>query len=230
MGLLESLLAIEDQLEKEGDTKQVRKAFWRIVGKIKRLDSPEISDDVIEKAAEIRNQLFKQKVIIGVRKGLFIFSIGAILFFAIFLWANLFLSLDVLWMNVVLFLICFVLLYCLYPIGRYLGGLTANVKFEGLYRYSPGELGLKIEYESYLKTTRRRRKWVFGIPILWIVIFLFLELFIILFLNPIGIWSPLISIIFYIVFLVAIHRFARTGELYRFIRELRIEREMSRKR
>lgn len=229
MGILENLLAVENQLKREGDTSKVRRVFWRLVGQIKRLDSNEISDEVIEKAAEIRNSLFKQKVVLSIRKGLSIFSFTAILSFAVFVWANLFLSLDILWMNIVLFLICFVLMYSLYPLGRYLGGLVACVKFEGLYRYSPGELGLKIEYVSYLKTTRRRRKWVFGIPIAWIVIFLFLELTIIFFLNPIGIWAPIFSIAFYVVFLVALHRLSKTGELYRFIRELRIEREMQEK-
>ncbi|MFX1562452.1 MAG: hypothetical protein ACFFDP_04010 [Promethearchaeota archaeon] len=230
MSIMDNLMAIENQLEKEGDTKRVRKAFWRIVGRIKRLDPSEKDDEVIEKAAEIRNRLFKQKVVLSIRKGIPIFSLCAIIFFALFIWATLFLSLDILWMNIVIFLISFILLYCLYPLGRYLGGLIGHVKFDGLYRYSPGELGLKIEYVSYLKTTRRRRKWIFGFSIIWILTFLFIELLIVVVFNPIGIWAPLFSIAFYLIFLTAIHRFSKTGELHRFIREFRIEREMSRKR
>ena len=112
--------------------------------------------------------------------------------------------------------------------GDYLGGVIARVRFEGFYRYSPGELGLKIEYSSYLKTTQIRRKWVFGFPILWVFAFIFILFPLTWVWNPAGIWAPLILIILFAVFYLTIYR-AKTGELYRFMRELRIAREVKQK-
>ena len=157
MPIWEDLLKIEERLENEGDTKKVRRAFWRIVGRIKRLSPPEVSEEEIKKAAEIRNRLFKQSVILSVRTGLILFFLMFLLFFAAYIWVLLYLPLDILWLNVILLLLGILILYGTYPLGRYLGGVVAGVKFEGFYRYSPAEFGLKIEYISYLKARPRRR-------------------------------------------------------------------------
>jgi hypothetical protein len=203
---------IEKQLETKGDTRLVRRAFWRIVGKIKRQDPASLDDTTIEKAAAIRNQLFRHPVILGVRTGLLIFLIDAILAFAAFFWVllNFVAALTtiivlpstilILLLNVVLAIITVFLLYGVYPWGRFLGGVIARVRFEGFYRYSPGELGLKIEYISYLKTTQSRRKWVFGFPILWVFTFIVILIPIAWFLNPAGIWTPLIICILFGIF------------------------------
>ncbi len=119
------------------------------------------------------------------------------------------------------------LAYGAYPWGRYIGGIIARVKFDGFYRYSPVELGLKIEYISYLKTTRSRRKWVFGFPIIWIFGIFFMLLPVAWILNPAGIWTPLLFVLLFGVFYLVIY-YMKIGELYRFVRELRIEREMIR--
>lgn len=229
MPILDDLVQIENRLEVEGDSKQVRRAFWRIVGKMKRLAPSEVTDGEIDKATEIRNRLFRQPVIMGVGKGLLIFFLIAFFSYAAFIWALLYLEVHILVLNGILFFLSIFALYGVYPFGRYLGGRIARVKFEGFYRYSPGELGLKIEYVSYLKTTPSRRKWVFGFPIIWIFTFLFLEVVIAWFLNPLGFWAPLIFLISFPIFYIAI-TYRKLGELYRFIRELRIEREVKRKR
>ena len=240
MPFLAELNQIEKRLDQEGDTKVVRRSFWRIIGQMKRQDPKELDESTIIKAAEVRNRLFKQKVVLGVRKGLLVFFLIALVFF----WGNitilLYLELAlivVIGYNPVLFLVIMNVLlaigsvfvsYGAYPWGRYLGGIIARVKFEGFYRYSPGELGLKIEYTSYLKTTQSRRKWVFGFPILWVFGFLFILLPIAWFLNPRGIWAPLILIVMFAIFYLTIYRM-KTGELYRFVRELRIAREVKRR-
>lgn len=229
MPILDDLLQIENRLEVEGDSKQVRRAFWRIVGKMKRLPHSEVTNGEIDKATEIRNRLFRQPVIMGVGKGLLIFFLIALFFYAVFIWGLLSLEYHILVLNGILFILSIFALYGMYPLGRYLGGRIARVKFDGFYRYSPGELGLKIEYVSYLKTTQSRRKWVFGFSIIWIFSFLLLEVVIAWFLNPLGLWAPLIILISFPFFYVAI-TYRKLGELYRFIRELRIEREVNRKR
>ncbi len=229
MSILDDLLQIENQLEIDGDSKQVRRAFWRIIGKMKRRAPSEVTIEEINKATEIRNRLFRHPVILGVGKGLLIFFLITFFSYASFIWVLLSLEVHILALNAILFILSIFALYGVYPFGRYLGGRIARVKFDGFYRYSPGELGLKIEYVSYLKTTLSRRKWVFGFPIIWVFVFLFLEVVVAWFLNPLGLWAPLIILISFPFFYVAITNW-KLGELYRFLRELRIEREVKQKR
>lgn len=228
MTILAELKKIEQRLDQEGDTKGVRKAFWRIVGKIKRCALNEVSIEEIKKTTEIRNRLFRHPVILSVRKGLFVSFITALVSYIAYFWALWFLGFNTLLLNGVLFLIGLFILYGLYPFGRYLGGCFAKVKFDGFYRYSPGELGLKIEYTSYLKTTQSLRKWVFGFPVIWIFTFIILNMVIAWWINPLGLWAPLIWLISFPIFYVAIY-YKKTGELYRFMRERRIAQEVKRK-
>ena len=134
---------------------------------------------------------------------------------------------TILALNAILLVLMIFMAYGAYPWGRYVGGVIARVKFDGFYRYSPAELGLKIEYTSYLKTTQSRRKWVFGVPVIWVFGIFFILLPIAWFLNSAGIWTPLLIVLLFGVFYLVIY-YKKTGELYRFIRELRIEREMKR--
>lgn len=240
MTILSDLQSIEHRLETEGDTPQVRRPFWRTVGQIKRLAPNEISEDIIVKTTEIRNRLFKREVVLTIRKGLAIFFFVFLLAMLGYLWVllyfeptlALFIILPVpillLVLNGLLLIICVFVAYGSYPWGRYLGGLIARVNFEGFYRYSPGELGLKIEYASYLRTTPSRRKWVFGFPIIWVFGSLAILIPITWIINPSGIWAPLLIICLFGIFYVAIY-YRKTGELYRFMRELRIASEVKRR-
>ena len=237
MTILSDLQSIEHQLNQDGDTPQVRKAFWQTVGKIKRTPPNEVSDETFIKATEIRNQLFKHKVVLGVGKGLVTFFIIAHLAFLGFLWTLLYFETAIamviplpplfllLLLNAVILLLTVLIVYGVYPWGRFLGGVIARVKFDGFYRYSPGELGLKIEYRSYLQTTQSRRKWVFGFPIILVFGYLLILLIITWLVNPVGIWAPLILVVGFGFFYLAIY-YKKTGELFRFMRELRIEREL----
>lgn len=236
---LSNLEDIERQLNAEGDSKNIRKAFWRIIGKMKRQNPANLDEAEIEKAAAIRNCLFKQPVILKVQTGLLLFFITALIAFFAFLWVLFYFEsslamfillppgITTILLNVVLGIITIFIAYGVYPWGRFLGGRIACVRFEGFYRYSPGELGLKIEYTSYLKTTPSRRKWVFGFPIPWVFAFIVILIPITWFLNPAGTWAPLLICILFAIFYLVIYR-AKTGELYRFVRELRIAREVKR--
>jgi hypothetical protein len=75
------LRTIEQRLDKEGDTKEIRKAFWRIVGKIKRLNPTEVRDEIIEKTTHIRNRLFKHNILLSVNRGLGLFFLIALFAF-----------------------------------------------------------------------------------------------------------------------------------------------------
>jgi hypothetical protein len=239
MVILKDLQKIEQRLDIEGDTPEVRRDFWRIVGRIKRKNPTELEEEVVGKTTAIRNHLFKQKIAISIGKGLaiyflvFLFSVLGYLWILFFFESTLaqFILLPplivLLALNILLGIISIFVAYGSYPLGRYLGGVIARVKFEGLYRYSPGELGLKIEYTSYLRTTASRRKWVFGFPIIWVFGILFMLLPITWLLNPSGIYAPIIIIILFIIFYISIY-YLKTGELYRFVREIRIAREVNR--
>lgn len=234
------LRTIEQRFDKEGDTKEIRKVFWRMVGKIKRLDPTNVNDKTIEKTAHIRNRLFKHEVVLSVNKGLGLFFLVALFATIGFIWTLLyfetilaqFIILPPLFMliapNGTLLVLIIVIAYGAYPWGRYFGGVIARVKFDGFYRYSPCEFGLKIEYTSYLKTTQSRRKWVFGFPIIWVFSTFFILIPIAWILNPAGIWMPLLIVLLFGVFYMIIY-YKKTGELYRFMRECRIEREVKRK-
>ncbi|MDO8124423.1 MAG: hypothetical protein Q6364_08610 [Candidatus Hermodarchaeota archaeon] len=241
MTIESELRAIAQQLDKEGDTKEIRKTFWRIVGKIKRLDAIDVTDEIIEKTAHIRNRLFKHNVVLSVNKGLGLFFFVVLFALIGFIWTLLFFEtilvvfitlppfLTLITLNGLVLVLIIFIAYGAYPWGRYLGGVIARVNFDGFYRYSPGELGLKIDYKSYLRTTRSRRKWVFGFPIIWIFGIFLILLPIAWFLNPAGIWTPLLLVLLFGVFYMVIY-YKRVGELYRFVRELRIEREVNRSR
>ncbi|MFW9935703.1 MAG: hypothetical protein ACFFDU_09430 [Candidatus Thorarchaeota archaeon] len=239
MEILTELQKIEQRLDQEGDTSKVRKDFWRIVGQIKRKNSIELDDEIIERTTAIRNRLFKQDIVISVGKGLALYFLLFFFSFLGYLWVLVYFETTLaqfiilpslivfVTLNFVLGVISIFVAYGSYPLGRYFGGCIARVKFEGLYRYSPGELGLKIEYRSYLRTTSSRRKWVFGFPIIWVFGILFILLAITWVFNFSGIYAPLIIIIMFAIFYVLIY-FRRIGELYRFVRELRIAREVKR--
>ena len=239
MTIVSELKTIEQRLDQEGDTKEIRKTFWRIVGKIKRLNPSEVSNEIIEKTVNLRNRLFKQKVVLSVNKGLGLFLLVAIFADIGFIWALLYFKtilasfiilppiLTLLALNGILLVFIVFMAYGAYPWGRYLGGVIARVKFDGFYRYSPGEFGLKIEYTSYLKTTQSRRKWVFGIPVIWVFGIFIILLPIAWSLKPAGIWAPLLMVLLFGVFYMVIY-YKKTGELYRFMRERRIEQEIKR--
>jgi len=224
--ILDELLEIEKRLQQEGDTEQLRKAFWKLVGKIKRLDPSKVDDEIVKKAAFIRNRLFKKKVVLNVKKGLLLFFVGCLISFAVFIYFNLCLSLDSSYMTALLFISGMTIVYFGYPLGRYLGGLIAGIKFEGFYRYSPGELGLKIEYTSYLRSRPRGRILLFGTPIFWEILLILIQLTIVLHFNPNALLGPILLLVALILSLIIIHYTMKTGELHRFIREIKITREV----
>ena len=221
--LIDELNQIEIELEKKGDKPQVRGKFWRVVGKIKRMDIDQVGDSLIAKTVEIRNKLFRKKILMSRGKGITLFSLGFITSLLVFIWFILYFpSANVFIFNVVLFILELFVLYFAFLFGRILGGLLSGIKFEGFYKFSPLEFGVKLDYASYLKSGQRNRVLFFGFTILWEHIILMFQLVFAWLFRPKGIWVPLLFLIILLPSQYVIHRFAREGELHRFIRELKI--------
>lgn len=78
MELIDELNQIEFELEKEGDKPEVRKKFWKVIGKIKRMNIDQVDDSLILKTVKIRNKLFKKNILMSRGKGITLFSLGFI--------------------------------------------------------------------------------------------------------------------------------------------------------
>jgi len=229
MELLTELEEIEKRLRNEGDNPQVRRDFWKIVGKIKRMPSSEVDELVLHKVAEIRKNLLKKKIILSHKTGAILFSLDLILAYSLFLWISLYSNLE----GVLLYIVAFpseaLVLYFSFLTGRCLSSLLSGIKFEGFYMYDPLEFGVRIEYVSYLKATQGKRTLLFGIPILWEHIIMISQVIILWHYKSPAIWIPLAFLIIMLPFMLVIHKKAKTGELHRFLRELKILREIKRK-
>jgi len=224
--LIDELNQIEFELEKEGDKPEVRKKFWKVIGKIKRMNIDQVDDSLILKTVKIRNKLFKKNILMSRGKGITLFSLGFITSLLVFIWFILYFPFpNVFIFNIVLFILELPVLYFTFLFGRILGGLLTGIKFEGFYKFSPLEFGMKLDYVSYLKSTQKNRVLFFGFTILWEHIILMFQLVFAWMFRPEGIWVPLVFLIILLPSQYVIHRFAKEGELHRFIRELKILRE-----
>ncbi len=216
-----------DLIERKLKTKKaqnVSREFWKTVGKIKRMPAP--PDDLIERASSIRNILFEKrfKVVLSLKRGVALHVLGFLICWAVFAY---FLSVGA--TNNVLGIAGFIalnffILYLGYPFGRLFGGVLTGIKFEGFYRYSPGELGLKIEYKSYLKAGTKR-EFMFACAALWIFI-LVAVLIVITYLFATHLTMIPLSLLMVLAVLYSVATKRRIGEIYRFIRERKINAEM----
>lgn len=175
MGLLEDLTAIHEEIKvnpKEAKEK-TRRHFWRIVGKIKRQNSPD--DMVIQKAAEIRDLLYAHKL--GKPRSLK----WLILWFTLGTFGIIYYIWQVLsglhYTGDLLYDLLFVLswpasivagvVFLFYPFGRLIAGKITGIRLDGITRdiyYLPT---LKINYETYLKASPPKRQWFFFFAGYW---------------------------------------------------------------
>ncbi len=212
--MLNELLEVEREVLSGNE--EAKKKFWKIVGKIKR---SEVSDEVIEKAVEIRERIFGKRVILSARAGGLIFLVMFFLSYALFLHlARIGAGL------LVLLLVELSVVYFAYLVGRCLSSLITGIKIAGFYKYTPVEFGVKIDYGSYLRASQMRRAMFFGIPILWVHAVLLSQI----------VWNigdsaaliPGVLLVTYLPFSYVVHKKLKTGELHRFLRELKILREL----
>ena len=187
---------------------------------------PEVSDEVARRAAEVHSILFKKKIVLSFRNGALVFSALLITSYALFFWIAFQPGLGSLYKVLLAFVVESFVLYSSFLTGRCLGGMISGIRFEGFYRYNPAELGLKLDYHSYLRAGQQNRVLLFGTPILWEHLVLLSQVIVMWIYNHFLIWIPLLLLISNLPFSYLIHRKLKTGELHRFLREMRILREI----
>ncbi len=225
MNDIEERLEILEQRCNEGKSSEVRREFWKIVGELKRVEI-QLDDEILEKVARVHDCLWKDRKVLSYRI--------SVLIFAIFLLSCCFFAYLALYKPEIpipagVVIECIVI-YSGFLTGRCLAGFITGIRFEGFYRYNPLELGMKLDIRSYLKAGQKRRVLLFAIPILWVHGVLALQIILLSLLpspsstpSPL-IWIPVIFLLSYIPFSYLIHVKFRTGELHRFLRELKILR------
>jgi hypothetical protein len=218
---------LQDASEDAKDANRLKKEFWRIIGKIKRL--PEVSDEIAGRAAEIHSLLFIKRTVLDFRNGALVFSGFLVLTYSLFFWIALHAELKNFQKSLLALFVEFPILYLSFLTGRCLAGVISGIKFKGFYRYNPFELGLRLDYYSYLRAGQQRRVLLFGIPILWEHLILLSQLIVLLKYNQSLIWIPGIFLISNLPFSYLIHKKLKTGELHRFLREMKILREIEQK-
>ncbi len=213
--VLRELEDIERKIDKD--------RFWKIVGIVKRKDITD--EDVIEEIVRVRNAIFDVNIVIGYRFGAAIFSLLLVVSYLLFLYLTIYVELSWFIKLVLAVLLESCVLYFSFLTGRCLGSLITGIKFIGFYKYNPLELGLKLDYRSYLKAGKVRRAILFATPILLEHAILVSQILILrntnLFLLPVFLIAVNLPVSY------IVHKKFRTGELHRFLRELRILRSES---
>ena len=219
----------------ENVPKEIRREFWKLVREIKR--SPEPDHGEIVQAARIRNILFQID-----RGGTYphapIIALQTILGLLSFTWGyiwSLRFPLDwtgmfawglpgwglLLWR----FLCVMLVIFFLYPWGRFAAGKWAGIKFDGMVLDQYYEPTLKIDYVSFLKAKPSKRKWFFFIAGIWTVITGFMVSLFGFLLGPD--YTALIATVFLFLFEMAVvvsgNSKASRGEMGHYNREKKIE-------
>ncbi len=225
--MLEEIKEVKKRLDEEGDTKEVRKTFWRIVGQVKRGEHQK-NEEIIEEIAEIREKLFKKRIILSTTKGAILFPTGFAISMIAFIWINQHTDTlsTFLPSYILLFLSELPVIYFGFLTGRLLGGVFSGIKFDGFFRYSPLEFGVKVNYKSYLQASQWKRVTLYGTTILFQAIIMLVLALIVYEYNPEAIPIPVAFLFLWIIGSAIIHQKAKTGELHRFLRELKIALEL----
>lgn len=205
----------------EGD-KEARKEFWRLVGKIKRGEIS-LTAANIEEMSRIRDKLFGKRVVLSAKAGSIIFPAGFLISLLLFTWATLVKVSAYAYLYI--FLSELSTIYFGFLTGRLLGGVVSGIRFEGFYRYSPLEFGVKVSYPDYLRASQKRRVMLYATTLCFQGFVMAGLVAIAYALNPQVILIPLGFLLLWLVGSIAIHYTAKTGEFHRFLRELRIAME-----
>ncbi|RLI79904.1 hypothetical protein DRP05_02285 [Archaeoglobales archaeon] len=213
----DEILRLSQELEGKED-EVIKKKFWRIVGKVKRGEI-EVSEEDIEELSKIRDRFFKKRIVLSAKKGSILFPIGFVASLAIFLWVNLNANA---YTYILLFLSELFVIYFCFLTGRLLGCLISGIGFDGFYLYTPLEFGVKINYRDYLRKKQRNRVILYGTTLCFQGFVMVVLLIIVYIYKPWIIFIPLIFLILWLFGSIAIHYIAKTGELHRFWRELKI--------
>lgn len=223
MSFLDELESIEKSLETGED---VRKDFWKLVGKVKR--ERVTNDEVLKRIAMIRDRMFRKKLILSYRAGAVLFSTMFLLFNVLFFMTATLMSPGTVKAGLILTLELTVM-YFAFLLGRCAAASLLGIKVDGFYRYMPFEFGVKINYLSYLKARQRDRVLLYaGAIVLEHITMLAHTLFLLAIKSSYWV-IPAFFLVVNLPFSYAIHRMAKTGELHRLLREYRILKELKTK-
>ncbi|MHA1290764.1 MAG: hypothetical protein ACTSPB_25550, partial [Candidatus Thorarchaeota archaeon] len=182
----EKLSELERILEEVNGADEVstrtRKQFWKLVRQIKRERNPDRAE--IKIATKIRNILFERRTSWVYSLGWFLVgeAVFGILFGLMYVsallvpvsWSNIFAwGIFEVFIILIRFFGLFAVIALFYPYGRLVVGTAFGIEFDGMYFSEQKEPGLKIEYESFLKSTPTKRKWFFFFSGIWTFIVAF---------------------------------------------------------
>ena len=215
----ENLSEIERRFESGED---VRRDFWKLVGEVKRSGIED--EEIIERISRIRDALFGRRMVMGFRKGFILFSVLFALFNILFFIASLvlengpFKAIAILGAEIGV-------IYSSFLTGRCIGAVISGIGVDGFYRYTPLELGVKMNYRSYLRARPESRVILFSAAIVLEHLILAAHTLFLMSINSYWI-IPALILAANLPFSYLIHKYARTGELHRLLRELRILRDI----
>ncbi len=170
MGILEQLQSIHQIVERDPANLDLktRRQFWRIVGQLKRMESPDAN--VIAKASQIRDLLYRERLGRTISLNwLFLWLLCGVSAIIYYLWlllvqervtGNLMDDYD-------LGALVAGAMFFLYPFGRLIAGALMGIRFDGISRdiyYLPT---LKINYPTYLLASPPNRLWFFFLAGYW---------------------------------------------------------------
>ena len=201
------------------NSENLKKEFWKLIGRIKRGEIP-VTDSDIEELCKMREKLFKKRIVLSTKIGSLLFSFGFVLAVTSFVWLN---TVD---FNGLDYLLIFVtelpVIYFGFLVGRLLGGLISGIRFDGFYLYTLIEFGVKVNCKDYLKSKQSNRVLLYATTLVFqAFVMLFLTAVVYAF-KPHALIVPLFFLLLWLIGSYIIHRVARTGELHRFLRELKI--------
>ena len=230
MELSKELEEVELLLKEKKNTKQAKRRFWRVISQIKRTNPNEIDDHVVELASSLRDKLYPRKIILSPPKGAVLITIGFFITLMLFLWVLKTINFGFIINAVILFFALAINLYFTFLLGRCVGSLVSGIKIDGFYMYDPLELGIKMNYRTYLKASQSRRVLLFGTTLIVELTVMLIETYLTFIFKPNYVYVPILLILIWIVGLYVIHKKVKTGEMHRFLRELKILKELKSKR
>lgn len=177
MDILDALQEIYTEVvaDPKNVDKQVKRRFWQLVGRIKRMS--QVDDAVIVKAAEIRDLLYEHRL--GKPRSLnwlILWLLIAVVTLGYYIWDIVYggytgdFVFDLIFVLINRGMTVMLLIFLLYPFGRLLAGRLLGIKLDGITRdvyYLPT---LKINYISYLKAPPPNRMWFFVFAGYWTVL------------------------------------------------------------
>ena len=211
---------LEKSLERNED---IREDFWRIVGRVKRQGIKD--ENILKRITRIRDEIFGKRIILSYNTGKVIFSSLFVLFNILMFLTSLFVNQEAVKAGLIFF-IELAVLYFAFLTGRCVAARISGIEVDGFYRYTPLELGVKVNYLSYLKARQIDRVVLYSGAILLEHVTMFIHTLFLLAIRS-GYWTiPAFFLVINLPFSYIIHKKAKTGELHRLLREYRILREV----